>query len=62
MERNKNLQSLILQLSYLCSIPHWKSCFMTAQSIWKINKKQIGQLNQSAQNLGLMAFIFVAPF
>lgn len=50
---------LFFNFSYLCSIPRWKSCFMTAQCIWKTNKKQ---LNQSAQNLGLMVFIFVTPF
>lgn len=53
---------LLHNVSFFCSAPHWKSCYMTAQSIWKINKKQTGQLNQPAQNLGLMAFIFVTPF
>lgn len=61
METNKNLLSFILQLLIPLFFSIMKDMFHDS-TIYLKNKKQISQLNQSVQKLGLIALFLWHPF
>lgn len=61
MATNKNLLSFILQLLIPLFFSIMKDMFHDS-TIYLKNKKQISQLNQSVQKLGLIALFLWHPF